>query len=147
MYPDAPTVQRQIDSMAKDMVIRLILLTAPFLVLAGGVLTRTDPLSFDTPWGFMVGFPLTFWVVRRCGAHSGRSIWIPNEEKEKVSALLFGFARTFEIIVLLWLPQQVFHLDLRSEFLLFLVIAKMTVYLSYGFWVIRLSTDPDVRRE
>lgn len=124
---------------SKQAVVLFLLIVVPFAINLVGLFTRTNPLSSESPYGFLFGFPATVWLVRRCEYHAGKTRGVPDSQTEKRQAFLFGLARIFEVITILWLPEKILAAPFNTDMIGFVVFAKVSIYLSYLYWVVRLS--------
>lgn len=115
-----------------------LLWIAPLVILGIGFLSRTNPLSIHAFYGIPAGIVISGWLVRQCDRVSE---WHPLfPKRNKPSAFLFGFTRTWEIIVILWIPDDLWDKDhLSSEMLFFLVVVKVVAYMNYLYWTYQLS--------
>jgi signal transduction histidine kinase len=116
----------------------LLLWIAPLVILGIGFLSRTDPLSIQSFYGIPIGMIISGWLVRQCDRVSEWHPLVPK--KNKPSAFLFGFTRTCEIILILWIPDDLWDKEhLSIETLLFLAAVKVVAYMNYLYWTYQLS--------
>ena len=125
----------------KPLLLLLLWIIAPFVIETIGFLTHTNPLGLDSPWGFIFAIPTFAWMARRASYHAGKTPGVPCELKQKIASLCFGIARTFEIVILIWLPLELFNAKIDNDWVSFVIIAKLTVYLNFVYWLMRLSAE------
>ncbi|MHB0999598.1 MAG: hypothetical protein ACYC27_10150 [Armatimonadota bacterium] len=119
------------------------MVSVPLLIEVYGILLHVNPITPGHPLTLGIAFVLTALIVKGCEANAGKN-GVPDQRVFKISALLFGLVRTFELIIVLWIPKEIFHTGFRTNLFFFVLFAKVYAYLSYIYWVNRLASPADV---
>jgi hypothetical protein len=128
------TVNHNLADRNRAVYVLAAVLAAPILILVIGYCSRTNPLDGKLPYSLLIAVPLSLWIATRRERHVGTNR-IPGA-CSKAESVLFGLARSLELIALLWLPSAAQYMGSLSDLFGFVLFAKAALFLNYAYWVL-----------
>lgn len=116
------------------------LVVAPLVLNIVFAITQDGSLS---RYSYVPAMIITLWLVRQWEHNGGKVSGLPSSTTEKREALIFGVVKTLGIVILFWLPKGLHGLNWKNEVVGFIIFAKVTAYMDYAYWLIRLSCSED----
>ena len=118
----------------KKEMIHSFMIGMPLLIEFYGIAFHVNPISPNQPLTLAIAFVLTGLVVRQCEVNAG-NLGVPDEKSSRVKAFLFSLVRTLDIIIICWLPREIFDTAYRADWANFVILEKyqhiLITYIGY----------------